>query len=464
MSMLQTSLVRSILRHEWTVMRREPVAFWAVGLLLAATIYALASGLAWERERNAETLATHEEATTLLEEQRTAAATSESGGRVGGARTYAALPPGPLAAFSVGLADLFPERAEISVWKRPDTLFGRYQLESPLSLLAGRFDLGFVILYLLPLFVLALSYDLLAAERESGRLALVLMQPVSLPRLLAAKLLARLVLLTAFLVLVVVGGALAAGLSAAAWPRLVGWLVVAWLYGVFWLAACGLVASFAFRSETSAALLAATWLAIVLVIPGLLNVSVQTASPVPSRLDFVTTMRAASTETSRESAELLAQYYHEHPELAAKGQQGGFMPAYYASQREVERRLEPLLADFEERLAQQQELVSRWRFLSPAVLAQEALIELAGSGLQRQRSSNAQARTFLAAWHAELAPKIFLGEGLQPADYDRLPQFTFSEPPVSGVRFAGTLFGLLLPSLLALTYALRRLDRFPVAS
>lgn len=462
--MTQTNMIPSILRHEWTVMRREPVAFWAVGLLLAASIYALVSGLAWQRERGAETLATQNEATTMLAAQRTAAEKSEAGGLVGGARTFAALPPGPLAAFSVGLADLFPERAEISIWKRPDTLFGRYQLESPLSLLAGRFDLGFVILYLLPLFVLALSYDLLAAERESGRLALVLMQPVSLPRLLAAKLLARLALLTAFLVLVVGLGALAAGLPAAAWPRLAGWLAVAWLYGGFWLAACALVASFARRSETSAAILAAVWLAIVLVIPGLLNVSVQTASPVPSRLDFVTTMRAASSEASRESAELLAQYYHEHPELSTNGLQAGFLPAYYASEREVEHRLAPLLADFEERLARQQELVGRWRFVSPAVLAQESLFELAGAGVERQRSSSAQARAFLAGWHAELAPRIFLGQGLQPADYDRLPRFIFVEPPVSGSRFAGTVLGLLLPSLLALAVARRRLDRFPVVS
>ena len=129
---------------------------------------------------------------------------------------------------------------------------------------------------------------------------------------------------------------------------------MAWLYGVFWLCACALVATLARRSETSAAGLAAAWLIVVLVIPGLLDVGVQTASPVPSRLNFVTAMRAASIEASKASAELLAQYYHEHPELAAKGQQAGFLPAFYASERDVERQLEPLAADFETRLADQQ--------------------------------------------------------------------------------------------------------------
>ncbi|MCG8462580.1 MAG: ABC transporter permease subunit, partial [Holophagales bacterium] len=402
-----------IVRHEWRLLRREPAVGWAAGLLLAATVDALAGGIAWQSGRLAETAATAAESTEQIASQREAAAHGDAAaGRVGGIRVHAPFPPGPLAAFSVGLADLAPERAEISIWKRPDTLFGRYQLDSPLSLLAGRFDLGFVVLYLLPLFVLALSYNLLSAEREGGTLPLVMMQPVSLPQLVAAKLLARLVWITAFLLAVGAAGMIAAGLPVTALPRLAGWLTVAWLYGVFWLAVAALVASFSRSSETAAATLAAAWLTVVLVIPGLLEVGVQTASPVPSRLAFVSEMRAASSEAAKESAELLALYYHEHPELAANGQQDGFMPAFYASERQVERRLEPLLESFEASLASQQRLVSGWRFASPAVLAQEAFFDLAGSGLERQRLLDAAARRLLADWHAQLSPAIFLGRAL----------------------------------------------------
>ena len=453
----------TIIRHEWTVMRREPVVWWSAGLLLLASIYALAGGVSWQSSRLDETVASQQEGAAVIAEQRAAAAESaEFSGRVGGVRNYAALPPAPLAAFSVGLEDLYPERAEISVWKRPDTLFGRYQLQSPLSLMVGRFDLGFVVIYLLPLFVLALSYDLLASERERGTLGLVLMQPVSLARLVSAKLLARLVWLTAFLAFVVAAGALAAGVPAAAWPRLLGWFVISWLYGLFWLTLSGLVATLARRAETCAAALAVFWLAIVLVIPGLLNVAAQAASPTPSRLEFVTAMRAASSEASKASADILAQYYHEHPELAANGQQGGFMPAFYASERQVEQQLEPLLEDYDARLAGQQRLVTAWRFVSPAVLANEALIELAGSGLDRQRSAVDQARDYLAEWHAALSPKLFLGQSLVPEDYDALPLFTFEEPPVSAVRTAGAAGGLVLISLMAFIVARRRLAGFQV--
>ncbi|MEM7049215.1 MAG: DUF3526 domain-containing protein [Acidobacteriota bacterium] len=455
------SKIWTIVRNEWTLMRRSAATWWAGGLFLAAVAYAIVGGLAWQATRAAETASTELQARSGLAEQRAAAA--ETPGRVGGASTYAALPPGPLAAFSVGLTDLLPERAEISIWRRPDTLFGRYQLESPLSLLVGRFDLGFVVLYLLPLFVLVLSYDMLAREREGGRLALILTQPISLSRLLAAKVVARLIPLTLLLTALVALTALLAGTPSTAWLRLAGWGVIAWLYSVFWLAVCALVAAVARRPETCATLLAALWLVVVLVMPGLLDVVARATHPVPSRLEYVTAMRQASSAASRESAELLSRYYHEHPELAANGEQGGFMPAYYAAERDVERRLAPLIDDFEQRLGQQQGLVERWGYASPAVLAQEALIETAGASLWRHRAYASQARTFLAEWHAELAPRIFLGQSLEAADYDRLPQFTFAEPAVSRRRFAGSVLGLALPSLLAFVLAWRRLDRMAVA-
>ena len=51
----------------------------------------------------------------------------------------------------------------------------------------GRFDLAFVLIYLYPLLILALTYNLLSAEKEQGTLALALSQPVSLRTLVSAR-------------------------------------------------------------------------------------------------------------------------------------------------------------------------------------------------------------------------------------------------------------------------------------
>ena len=65
------------------------------------------------------------------------------------------------------------------------------EIENPNRLLAGRFDLAFVIVFLYPLLILTLSYNMLSAEQEQGTLALTLSQPVSLRTLVSGKVLLR---------------------------------------------------------------------------------------------------------------------------------------------------------------------------------------------------------------------------------------------------------------------------------
>ena len=72
-----------------------------------------------------------------------------------------------------------------------ETVTGGAELENPQRLLSGRLDLAFVLIYLYPLLILAISYNLLSAEQEQGTLALLLSQPVSLRTVILAKVAVR---------------------------------------------------------------------------------------------------------------------------------------------------------------------------------------------------------------------------------------------------------------------------------
>src|SRR3546814_6574788 len=80
---------------------------------------------------------------------------------------------------------------------RTDTLFpyttlsdlDNFEIENPLNLMTGTFDISFVVIFLLPVFIIALTYDMLSGEKESGTLALAMTQPVSLRTFMAGKLL-----------------------------------------------------------------------------------------------------------------------------------------------------------------------------------------------------------------------------------------------------------------------------------
>src|SRR4030095_593469 len=91
-----------------------------------------------------------------------------------------------LSALSVGQSDLYPYYFKVSRQSK-QTFVTNDEIENPTNLLAGRFDLSFVIIYLLPLLILALSYNLISAEREQGTLAMMMSQPVALRSFVAGK-------------------------------------------------------------------------------------------------------------------------------------------------------------------------------------------------------------------------------------------------------------------------------------
>ncbi len=458
-------MITTIARHEWRTLLRSRHGQIALILLGLVSLYALSTGWAWQASRSADI-----EALTAEAEQALADARADTDGPFAGAVTGvqgdAVLPPGRLAPLTIGVGDLLPYRAEASVWRRIDTIFIRYQLESPLSLLAGRFDLAFVIVFLLPLAIIALSYDLISGERELGTLALVLAQPVRLRTLLLAKVAARLALIAAFLASIgFLAWAVVFGFDSDVVPRLVVWLSCALVYAGFWLALAVAVASWRVGSATHAMVLAVAWLLFVLVLPSGLDAGVQAVQPMPSRLEQLSAMRQASSEAAKESASLLAAYYHEHPELASGGQQGGFMPAYFASQREVERRLQPIVVGFDQSLEAQQGLVGRFGLLSPAIVAHRTLALLAGQDAARYRRFADQSRHFLDVWNAALSPRIFRGETLAGDDYDGLPTFTFEEiSRADMLRGVASGFAALFAAIaLAVGTAAWRLRRFRLA-
>jgi ABC-2 type transport system permease protein len=128
--------------------------------------------------------------------------------------------------------------------------------------------------------------------------------------------------------------------------------------------------------------------------------------------------------------------------------------------------LRPEEERFAAALAAQQRLVDRYLFLSPAVLAQQAAVEIAGSGLHRHRRYVAAVREFIPQWLAFLVPKVFAGHRMTLADFDAVPRFSFAEEGAGALlwRLLPTYLGLLVPTALLAWWGLARLrDYSPVS-
>jgi ABC-2 type transport system permease protein len=176
--------------------------------------------------------------------------------------------------------------------------------------------------------------------------------------------------------------------------------------------------------------------------------------PVPSRVELVTEMREATNAASGDVARLVAYYYEEHPEMAPpKETPDRTAVRSIAIQEDAERRVQPLLEAFEARVVQQQTIADRCRYLSPAILLQDAMNELAGTTTGRYRRFMSQVTDYHAAWRAYFHPRIFAHATLTAADYERFPRFTYQPEPATIVLrrvlvsiAAVTLLGLALLS------------------
>ena len=322
-------ILRTVLRNEWRLLAADRALRIVLAVFAVLFVYALANGMAWERlqERTVEAVRSgNAERTRALEQE---LADIANGGQpsspfrdprapnvLGGARGAhaAVLEPGPLAALAVGQGDLLPYYYDVSIYTNESTFQQNGEVENPLNLMVGRFDLAFVTVYLLPLLVLALSFNVLSEEREQGTLALTLAQPVSARDVVGAKLAFRALLVVGLAAGVSLLGVLAtAGFGSPG--RIALWCATVILYALFWFALAAWVNSLRRSSAWNATALVGAWLVLVVVLPAVINIAAGLLHPLPSRVEMITAQREASNDAVNRRSELLARYLEDHPEM-----------------------------------------------------------------------------------------------------------------------------------------------------
>ncbi|WP_435017937.1 ABC transporter permease [Tundrisphaera sp. TA3] len=462
-----------MVRHEARQMAVDRTLAAVVAALALVVAYGVSNGASWAsfQRRVLDGVAREEAARMEALGKRIGSAGEDRGvpadqvGLALGVRE-ASMPPGPLATLAIGQADLYPYHATVTTASRQASQADD-EIENPAHLLSGRFDLGFVIVALYPLAILALGYNLLSAEKEQGTLVLILSQPVRPGTLVLAKVLARgAVVLGLSLAISLAGYALAGGRpSGDGLARLGLWVAVVVAYGAFWFALAVTVNAFGRSSATNALALAGIWLLVVAVIPALANVFIRATYPVPSRVELIQAIRSASDKARAEGPRLSEKFLEAHPELArGRGEANEFAVQTLAVQEATEAGVADVLARFESQLVRQQGLVDRFRFLSPAIAALEALQDVAGTGSARYRHFVGQVEAFHARWREFFRPRILRGEPIRAEDLGHLPAFSFREEPLGAVagRVAIGLAGLVVPALAVGLLGRRRLRRFPI--
>ena len=477
----------NILHNEWRIMVADRSLFLVSLLLIFLLGYALFIGFTATdvREERIRELAVQQEqklsATakqiSLIESGRempTAFSNPLNPALLGSGQgaLHAVMPVSPLSPIALGQSDMLPDHYRVSI-RNKTTFMYQTENENPWNLLTGRFDPVFVLVYLLPLFIFAVSYNLVSSEKEQGTLRMQLSQPVTLQLLMIAKLTARMVPVMIISILAItLPFLILRGTAVIASDQLLYGLVAVLIvlaYALFWFMLALFINSFGFSSAGNALILVGIWAFLVLVAPVLLNVYVSRVSPAPSRIELATETRLITIDGLNRYQELLSSdYRHVQESSMLLPQDGRFevperLQAFYLINKSVDEKVGTLLADFEMRLFAQQDLVERFGFVSPAILAYEGLLSIAGTGTRRYQHFTGQVNEYHQQWKDFFEPRITSGLAMTVADLGKLPRFTWRELD-SGVVLIGSLMKALLIFLMVAVLFLLGLHNFAKAT
>jgi ABC-2 type transport system permease protein len=350
-------------------------------------------------------------------------------------------PRAPLAMLAAGQTDVHPAYLKVTA-RNLDAVVSGDQVAHPLAVASGHFDVAFVVLFLYPLLIFAVSFDLTATERDRGTLRMLLAQPVRLRDVVAGKLIARVLLLGAPVVVI---PALAAYSAPPA--LMVMWVLAVLAYGSIWHGIALIVNARGWNAATNALVLAGIWLLFAIVGPATINLVIAVSYPMPSRVEAAVQARAATQDATVQGSRPLGQFLQDHPTSANVGRDGmrQFAMLQAARDRQIADRLHAVDAAFERQLRKQQRLASWLSVLSPTMVAQSVLLETAGTGRSRFEHFEAAVAQFQLRWKAYFEPRVLDAATVTAEEIAAAPAFAYSAPapeaatllPVAGMAAAG---------------------------
>lgn len=478
-------MIGRIMKHEWTLLTREKLLYVAIPVYALLIAYGVSTGTQWKRFLAGNVAQADALADSVFEKAQQQLDWIESGAkhsidedprfaaRMARYQAYevAAKPPLSTAAIAVGQSDIRPSYLKVQ-WKPMFQQTNTDEIENPTNLAIGLIDLGFVLVYLYPLLIIALSYNLLSSERETGTQTLLLSQPVSVAQFVTGKILLR--------GAIIIG--LAAGLSLTGlligspdivqsgdlW-RVGAFAAVITAYGVFWFALAVVVNAFGTRSSTNALILTGAWLGFVLIAPAAVNLAAKSLYPLPARIELIQALRRGDALVKQEVG-YQRPYYKELLGRSQEEMLETTISDFYLTLLPLEQRAEavaaPIFKHFEEQRRSQQLLANQLKYISPAVLAQFTLHEIANQSADNFHHFDQQVQAFHRQWREYFLPLAMAKRLMTREEMRAVPRFDYEPEPNSVVlgRMLENLLALLLFAGAAFAAGFRLLKRYSAAT
>jgi len=330
--------------------------------------------------------------------------------------------PSDFAFAALGQRDVSPWKHHVRMLALEGQIY-ETDADNPDFALIGRFDFAFVATLLAPLLLILLLHDLHSAERAAGRHELLSATAAS-P---GSPWLARAALRVAALALCLIVPLWLAGLFAAAnvSALLLASLVVLAHIG-FWWGICALVERRQSSSAVNLTVLVGVWLALAVLVPAAIRISVETAVELPDGGEIMLTQREAVNDAwDLPKSATMTPFVARHPEWSDYTEVGESFTWkwYYAFQQVGDQVAEPLSQAYRQGRIERDRLAANLAWLAPPALAERALQAIANTDVAASLAYEQRVRDYHASLRAYYYPRLFRDEPFSTASVAQRPQY-----------------------------------------
>ncbi len=304
MSNLNSHTFWHIMLYEWKHFVRSPFKVVAVMFFVFAAVYGLHNGAALYENQKAEIGRINQKTTEQRQKILDYYEKGETGPpdrpwvdvttpfwAVWNTPTYHFKKPSPAMVYSIGQAGQYGFYKQISFWSSPYDADMAEEIANPERLQSGTLDFSFAMLFLMPLLVLILLYNLKGAESDQGFLPLIYVQTASGTAWLVARVAFYGGLLWLLTLALLIYGALLTGVTAGASNVFGEFLLYLTLYLLLWL----LLAFFILQQGKSSVIntlqLLGLWLFFAFILPATVHQWVSTTKPANLMTDLIDVQR-----------------------------------------------------------------------------------------------------------------------------------------------------------------------------
>jgi len=335
-------------------------------------------------------------------------------------------PPADFAFAALGQRDISPWKHNIRTLALEGQIY-ETDAQNPDFALIGRFDFAFAASLLAPLLLILLLHDLRSGERAAGRFELLGATAASRGSPWFARAALRVGALGLCLIAPLwVAGWMGGMLSGSGVSKLALASAVVALHMVFWWMVCALVDRAGWSSPVNLTALVGVWLALAVVVPAAIKISVEAAVPLPDGGAIMLTQREAVNDAwDLPKPATMTPFVERHPEWAdyVEVRQPFEWKWYYAFQQVGDQTVEPMSLAYRDGRARRDRLAGNLAWLAPPALAERSLQAIAGTGVPASLAYEQRVRDFHSALRNYYYPRLFREEPFTDASVESRPDF-----------------------------------------